>query len=267
MLLLGVTGVAAAVLLDLATGVRFGVFPLHFAPVGFVAWRLGRGAGAAVASLAAAAWLAASHAAGADRDGALALAWNAGMQLAALLAVAWLAAALREGREREGELARTDPGTGLANRAAFRERAALEVERARRWGRPLTLALLELDDFRAVRDGLGGREADEMVRTAAVSLRSSLRSTDLAARIGEDLFALLLPETDRNGARVVLERNLERLRQDMSRGGWPVTVSVGSVTSTDAVDGEALLRQADQVLFEVRKARTPFHRTGGNGPA
>lgn len=265
-LLLGVTGVAVAALLDLATGVRFGAVPLYLAPVGLVAWRLGRGAGAAIATLAAAAWLASNQLAGAGRDGALALAWNAGMQLAAFLAVALLAAALREGRERERELERSDAATGLPNRSAFRDRAALEVERARRWSRPLTLALLELDDFRVVRDGLGREDADEMLRTAAVSLRSSLRSTDLAARIGEDLFALLLPETDRNGARVVLERNLERLRQDMSRGGWPVTVSVGSVTSTDAADGEALFRQADQVLFEVRRARPSTRQAGAPAP-
>lgn len=127
------------------------------------------------------------------------------------------------------------------------------MERTRRWRRPLTLSCIDLDNFKALNDGFGHAVGDEVLRTVAVSLRSGIRSTDLAARIGGDEFALLFPETDKVGARAVLETVLGRLHQDMTRAGWPVTASVGSVTTTEATTVESLLRQADQVMYEVKR--------------
>ena len=78
---------------------------------------------------------------------------------------------------------------------------------------------------------------------------------------------LLLPETDRRGAQVILEKSLHRLQQDMARGGWPVTVSLGSITSIEAADGESLLRQADQLLAQVKGAGKAAVRAGNAVPA
>ena len=266
-LLLGALGVAAVGALDLATGDRLAVFPLHLVPVSFVSWRLGRRAGAGLALLSAAACLAASPLPRMELAGMLTWAWNLGAQAAVFLVVSLLVAALRERLEREWTLVRNDPLTGLANLHAFRERAVLEVERSRRWRRPLTVAHVELEDFRALNEEFGHDVGDEILRTVAVSLRSAIRSTDLVARIGADDFVLLLPETDRRGAQVILEKSLHRLQQDMARGGWPVTASLGPITSIEASDGEALLRQADQLLAQVKGAGVAAARAGNAVPA
>jgi diguanylate cyclase (GGDEF)-like protein len=189
------------------------------------------------------------------------------MHLAAFLVVAYLVAALRERLESERDLSRTDPLTGLANGNAFRERVTLEVARTRRWRRPLTLAYLDLDDFKDVNAEFGQAVGDEVLRTVGVALRSAIRSTDLAARIEGDRFTLLFPETDRPGARVVLESVLGRLHQDLIRAGWPVTASIGSVTTIEATSTESLLRQADHVLYEVKKSGKAAVRSAESGDA
>ncbi len=178
-----------------------------------------------------------------------------------------LVAELHERFERERDLTRIDSLSGLANGIAFRERATLEVARTRRWRRPLTIAHVDLDDFKVINDEFGQSVGDEVLRTVAVSLRSAIRSTDLAARIEGDKFSLLFPEPDKAGAKVVLETVLGRLHQDLTRGGWPVTASIGSVTTIEATSPESLLRQADQVLHEVKKAGQAAVRAATTGDA
>jgi len=253
--------------LDFATGVETQVAPLYFVPVGFVSWRLGRRTGLAFAALSAAVGQVSNALSEVSRAGALVQAWNTGVLLATSVVVALFLAELRERLGRERELARTDALTGLANGNAFRERATLEVARTRRWRRPLTLAYVDLDDFKAINAEFGQAVGDEVLRTVAVALRSAIRATDLAARIEGDRFTLLFPETDRPGARVVLETVLGRLHQDLIRAGWPVTASIGSVTTIEASSTESLLRQADQVLYEVKKAGKAAVRSAEAGDA
>jgi len=266
-LLLGVLGVAALGTLDFVTGVELEISPLYFLPVGFVSWQLGSRTGFFFAALSAAAWQASNAVTGLDGAGTLVQVWNTCVHLAGFSVVALLVAELHERLERERDLSRNDALTGLANGNTFRERATLEVARTRRWRRPLTLACLDLDDFKAINDEFGPAVGDEVLRTVAVSLRSAIRSTDLAARLDGDRFTLLFPETDKAGARVVLETVLGRLHQDLTRGGWPVTASIGSVTTIEATSPESLLRQADQVLYEVKKAGKAGIRAAEAGDA
>lgn len=251
-LALCVLGILAAASLDFATAGRFLMAPLYAVPVGCAAWTAGRAAGLALAGLSIAAGQAAAALGGAGSPGPAAAAWNVGGQLALLAAVALLAAALRDRTDGSRSLERKDPLTGLANLEAFRERAALEVERSRRWQRPLTLAYLELDDFDALSSEFGREAGAEALRTVAVSFRSAFRSTDLPARIGPAQFVLLLPETDRRGARVVLEKAVSLVRRDLDRGGWPVAACACSVTSSGYVEVAALLRRAADLMKEVK---------------
>ena len=252
--LLGLLAVSAIGVLDWATGVEIRIYPFYFVPVSFVCGRLGRRAGLAFAVLSAVVWEASNAAAGMDRVSFFVLVWNTGVQLLSFLTVALLMAELRTRLEHERSLSRTDSLTGLANAEALRERAELEVHRARRWRRPLTLAYADLDNFKAVNDTLGHAAGDDVLRVAAAALRSGLRSTDLAARVGGDEFVLLLPETDREGARTVLEGARDRLDREMRRNGWPVTASIGSVTTDFPRDAADLLKQADVLMYEVKRS-------------
>jgi GGDEF domain-containing protein len=88
-----------------------------------------------------------------------------------------------------------DPLTGLANHRAFHDRLRTEVERAQRYGRPLSLACLDVDGFKDVNDQFGHPAGDKVLREVAARLTTVARTADLVARIGGDEFAILLPET------------------------------------------------------------------------
>lgn len=175
------------------------------------------------------------------------------MVLGVLALVARALPSLRHASQVEREQALTDPLTSLGNRRFFRELAAVEVNRSRRYGRPVTLVYLDLDGFRALNDGLGHAEGDALLVLAANLFTGTLRSSDIVARIAGDEFAILLPETGPDGARIVVEKLRRRLAEATS--SRPLTFSAALVTYEDGpVSMEAMLRQADRGMVDARRA-------------
>lgn len=119
-----------------------------------------------------------------------------------------LADSLRRGLEYEElfERASNDPLTGLANRRVFDDRIEGMIGSAKRYNRPLTMVLMDLDKFKYINDNLGHQVGDEVLVSVANVLRHAVRSTDLLVRIGGDEFALILDDTDLESARVLAER-------------------------------------------------------------
>jgi len=154
-------------------------------------------------------------------------------------------------------LADTDGLTGLLNRRAFMDRTAKAVDLARRHGRPLALLMLDADHFKRVNDTYGHPAGDAvLIRLAAIG-SSSLRTPDEMGRIGGEEFAILLPETDKDGAVILAERLLAAIRKDQIDIGdaapISITVSVGVAVVTDtAATCEALVQQADQALYAAK---------------
>ena len=109
--------------------------------------------------------------------------------------------------------ASTDGLTDLANRRHFEEALAAEISRAERFGGTIALVLADLDDFKQVNDQYGHQTGDDVLRAFADILRETVRDIDMAARYGGEEFAVLLPQTDLDGA----ERLAERVRETMSR--------------------------------------------------
>ena len=127
-------------------------------------------------------------------------------------------------------LSRTDDLTGLANRRHFDDVVATEVARSLRYGRPLTLVTLDLDHFKVVNDTLGHSEGDRVLRRVAQVMRSTSRANDLAARLGGEEFAMLLPETDLGDGERLAERVRTRIRAaglPSGRDDAPLTISAG----------------------------------------
>jgi len=153
-------------------------------------------------------------------------------------------------------LARTDPLTGLANRRHFMEMLEREADRCQRYLRPVSIVLLDLDHFKAVNDTHGHAAGDDVLREAARVLRSVCRDVDLAARLGGEELALLLPETESAGARAAAERVREQFGavQHRSPAGrsFTVTASLGVATAASSCDGEALLQTADDALYRAK---------------
>jgi diguanylate cyclase (GGDEF)-like protein len=153
------------------------------------------------------------------------------------------------------QLAGTDDLTQLANRRKFGEMMRLELARARRNSESLALVLADVDHLKRINDCFGHPAGDMAIRHVAEALQRGRRETDLAARLGGEEFALLLPATDREGAL----RAAERVRRDLAESMVPeigtVTVSLGgALFPDDGSTGEELLAAADERLYAAKAA-------------
>ncbi|MBI4952658.1 MAG: diguanylate cyclase [Myxococcales bacterium] len=183
--------------------------------------------------------------------------------IASQLALALKNACLVEQLDR---LAHTDALTALHNRRHFLAQARVEVERTLRHARPLSLAMLDVDHFKAVNDTRGHAYGDDVLRRFGEALRSCSRVGDLVARFGGEEFVMLLPDTPVDGAIQLLER----VRQELGRGrqlGQPWCAFSAGVT--DHGDGhedlETMLRVADDALYTAKatgRERTVVRRAG-----
>ena len=152
-------------------------------------------------------------------------------------------------RERLLRRAATDPLTGIANRRTFYERLTGEVERAHRYGRPLAVAVFDLDKFKELNDSYGHAAGDQVLDTFARRLAAHHRQGELVARLGGDEFAALLPETDAEGAFSFAERVRHSVSREPLSGHAAVGLSAGVCDLGDARDAHELLRLADEALY------------------
>jgi diguanylate cyclase (GGDEF)-like protein len=141
-------------------------------------------------------------------------------------------------------LARTDPLTGVPNRRVWEEELPRELERARRMGTGLCVAMIDLDNFKAYNDRFGHQAGDLVLKEAASAWRAEVRSTDLLARYGGEEFVVLLPACALEDA----VRIVERLRVVTPL----VTCSVGLACWNFQEDGSELIARADQALYAAK---------------
>jgi diguanylate cyclase (GGDEF)-like protein len=155
---------------------------------------------------------------------------------------------------RFADAAREDPVTGLRNRRGFDESFDLEVERAQRTGRSVSLVLGDLDHFKQVNDRLGHPRGDEVLRRAGEILRSTNRRIDLAARVGGEEFAVLLPDSDERGAHIAAERMRRAIREGFADDPVPLTISFGIASfPMHGENTDDLMESADQALYTAKE--------------
>ena len=148
----------------------------------------------------------------------------------------------------------TDDLTDLSNRRRFMDALRQEVARSGRLETPLALVLFDLDHFKQINDRCGHQAGDDVLRSAADVIRTRVRGTDLAARIGGEEFAVILPGTDLEGA-ISLAENL---RQDISEGvsvpdpELTLTASFGVAEHRPGEPAEALIGVADRALYRAK---------------
>ncbi len=158
------------------------------------------------------------------------------------------AIASTEERARLAEQALSDSLTGLANQRALQARLAGELARAARHGRPVAVAIIDIDHFKEVNDAAGHDVGDAMLVRVAAALQSFARTEDTLGRLGGDEFAWVLPDTTREQALVAVER-ARRLIAAAPPDPHRVTISAGICDTDSASDANELLRLADSALY------------------
>jgi len=168
---------------------------------------------------------------------------------------------ITERKEREEALYRQatrDPLTGVANRGHFTEVAKKEIERAKRFSEPLSIALLDIDHFKHVNDTFGHEAGDTALKAFTAAVEGDVRAIDLLGRVGGEEFALLLPRASATAAAEMLQRTrqvVSALRVSADDGRiFGFTVSGGVAELRDRTSTlTTLMRQADAALYRAKR--------------
>ncbi len=184
----------------------------------------------------------------------LILIWNTLVRLSVFLIVVYLLSALNAAYEKEKIMARIDDLTKICNRRHFLDILQIETKRSIRYGRSLTLAYFDVDNFKLVNDRYGHHQGDELLYLIANTVEKNIRETDVVARMGGDEFALLLPELDCKSAHLALQRIQNQLVNAVKPKNFEVGFSIGAITFVSFPDAtNKMLEQVDCLMYQVKK--------------
>ncbi|HUG99064.1 MAG TPA: GGDEF domain-containing protein [Gammaproteobacteria bacterium] len=252
-LALTVCGVLIVGGVDYVTGYEVAMSLFYLGPVAVAAWYAGRWTGSAIAVLSCMSWYIADLAAGNQYSHPAIPVWNALIRFGFFFITCSLLTTLRNSLRAQQYLARTDDLTGLYGRREFESRLKHDLAMAQRRKSVLTLAYLDLDDFKAVNETHGHAGGDRVLRAIGSVLRSSVREVDTAARVGGDEFALILPDTDSHGAQRAISKLTRGFNEALGASDCEVTCSIGVVTLLDsATSPEHAVAAADELMYEVK---------------
>lgn len=241
--------------IDYATGIEVRVFPLYFIPLYFLARDFGKAGGIGGAILATFLWLISMVLGGREYSSSLIWVFNSLMQSSVFLVVTYLIASLHDMLRKERELSHTDALTGLSNGRSFFESARRMIEIGSRQHGAITLAYLDLDNFKAVNDTGGHPEGDRILRLVAREIRANTRKSDLCARMGGDEFAILMPFTEKDGARGALEKIRDALANSVEFQAYHVTCSIGAISiGSGSMPIPDLVQRADELMYAVKRS-------------
>ncbi len=249
-----VAGSALVGLVDFVTGIEIRVFALYYLPIAYAAWHFGRKGGGAAVILATGVWVASNVLSGRHYSHTSIWVINAVVQGIAFTVVAILIAVLRERELRERSIAGLDSLTSLLNRRAFFDTGNRIVERCRRMTRPVTIAYIDLDDFKLVNDRAGHLAGDQLLREVADLIKLAVRPGDLVARFGGDEFVVLLPELAAHDALPVLERVRTAIEHAFQSQEQPVRATIGAAAFKSLPGLETMIVSADDAMYAAKRA-------------
>ena len=162
---------------------------------------------------------------------------------------------LKESLENEKRLSRSDPLTGLPNRRHFEDIASVQYNWCKRKMASVSLAFIDIDNFKTVNDSMGHDEGDRLLVDISNSIKESVREVDLVARMGGDEFILFLPETDEFEAKRLLTRIQGEAKIIADANKWPISFSIGVVTDhLSHKNIESLIKKADSLMSEIKRS-------------
>jgi len=253
-IVVGVLLLSLVAYLDYITGVEFSFSLFYLLPITLISWAISERLGLVFAILASCVWIVVDIWSGnSNRTSNLfAYLWNATARLGFFLLPVFMIR-LNRALQREQELARTDFLTGVLNARFFHELAQMEINRSVRYKRSFTIAFIDVDNFKTINDTFGHTEGDTVLRAIATKIKTHLRKTDFVARVGGDEFVVLLPETNKQTAPVVMSNMQRALLREMNENGWSVTFSIGVLTLTaPQISVDEMLGRADKLMYVVK---------------
>ncbi len=239
--------------LDYGTGFELTFSFFYLIPIVIVTWYISLRVGLVVALISVVAWLVSNWLAGEPYSHEAIRYFNAFMRLGLFVMVSSLLNELRLILIHERTLSRTDYLTGISNSREFFNRAELELERARRYKSPFSVAYIDLDNFKQVNDKLGHSEGDRLLKAITQTISASIRKTDTFARLGGDEFVILFSSTEQEGAIPAVQKIEKIIVDEVKVIAIPVTLSVGVATFKSApYSVDKMLQKADELMYRAK---------------
>lgn len=236
------------------TGPELALSVIYLIPIFIVTIYVGRWAGIIISITSASSWLAADLMMLHTFSNPLIPYINETFRLTVFLVITFILSELSNTIERQKELAMIDPLTQIANRRAFIKLSRIEIKRARRFKHPLSVAYIDIDNFKYINDNFGHSVGDNLLSLVAETIKDTTRETDLTARLGGDEFVILMSDTEAESAYLVANKIQKKFLHLMQENEWPVTCSIGLVTfncSPDSIDD--LIKEADNTMYSAKQ--------------
>jgi len=253
-LIIGFFMVALLGVIDYVSGYEMSFAIFYLLPVMFIGWFSEKTYAAAASILSAVVWYLADILSGHLYSHTMLPIWNAIMRLGFFLLIVFSLSEIKRLLVSEQTFARIDFLTGISNARHFMENAKKEIERSVRFSHPFTLAYVDIDNFKQVNDSLGHAEGDKLLQIVAQTIKDHIRSVDMVSRLGGDEFAILLLETNEKDANSTMIKIQTELLNVVKEYNWPVSFSMGSVTSYEHCHLDDLIKEADNLMYTVKES-------------
>jgi diguanylate cyclase (GGDEF)-like protein len=228
--------------------VSFSIF--YVLPIILMTWNTGFRTGTVFSFLSSCFWFIAAFLSYNSQFPILILIWNSIVRFGFFIIISYTIYIFKDERKN----ARHDFLTKIPNRRYFSELFQTEIQRSIRYGHPLTIAYMDIDNFKTVNDVLGHQTGDNLLKIVSSVIKKNIRSTDIVARLGGDEFAIILLETTENPALEIIQKVQKELLNAMEDKAYPVTFSFGLVTFKKfPKSAREMLKIADDCMYKAKK--------------
>lgn len=246
--------IPAVGMVDYLTGPAITFALVYLIPVAAIAWLNVRLTTTVLASiLTAVTWIIVDHFSDRFSLNIVVYSWNFFSRLSILLIVSIALSFLKQSLLDAHNLLRRDPLTNALNIRGFKELAEREIYRSTRSGNALTIAFLDVDDFKAINDTFGHNAGDMLLAAIVETLILNLRQSDLVGRVGGDEFVILFPDTGQDVAKATAAKIRMILMENTAKLNFPVTFSMGVLTCIQpSMSLDAMIGMVDKLMYSVK---------------